>query len=102
LFSAAITILFSLTMIYGLQHFSAIETGYRIESEKQACDQLREENRQLRLSEAQLTEPGRIDKMARELGYAELQPGQMVHPNAGSDAGTPVVAQATPPPPAVQ
>jgi hypothetical protein len=86
-----------------LQHFSAIESGYRIESEKQVCDQLREENRQLRLSEAQLTQPGRIDKMARDLGYAEPQPGQMVQPNAASETGAPVMAQATPlPSPAVQ
>ncbi|MGA3344898.1 MAG: cell division protein FtsL [Terracidiphilus sp.] len=101
-FSMAITILFSLTMVYGLQHFSAIEKGYRIESEKQVREQLREENRQLRLSEAQLTQPERIDRMAREMGLAEPQPGQMVHPSAASDAGTPVMAQATPPPPAVR
>jgi cell division protein FtsL len=96
-FSMAVTILFSLTMAYGLQHFSAIEKGYRIESEKQVREQLREENRQLRLSEAQLTQPERIDKLAREMGLAEPQPGQMVHPTLGSDAGTPVMAQATPP-----
>ena len=102
-FSAAVTILFSLTMIYGLQHFSAIEKGYRIESEKQIREQLREENRQLRLSEAQLTQPGRIDRMAREMGLAEPQPGQMIHPSMGSDApGTPVMARVTPPPSAVQ
>ena len=35
IFSAAVTVLFSLIMVYGLQHFSAIESGYRIESEKQ-------------------------------------------------------------------
>jgi cell division protein FtsL len=98
LFSAAISILFLLTMVYGIQHFSAIESGYRIESEKQVRDQLREENRQLRLSEAQLTEPGRIDRMARELGFAEPQPGQIVQPSASYDAGTPVIAQAVPPP----
>lgn len=97
-FSAAITILFSLTMVYGLQHFSAIEKGYRIESEKQVREQLREENRQLRLSEAQLTQPERIDRMAREMGLAEPQPGQMINPSMGSDAGTPVMAKATPPP----
>jgi cell division protein FtsL len=96
LFSAAITILFSLTMLYGLQHFSAIESGYRVESEKQFREQLREENRQLRLSEAQLTDPVRIDRMARELGFAEPQPGQMVHPVAPSDASAPVLAQAVP------
>jgi cell division protein FtsL len=96
LFSAAITILFSLTMLYGLQHFSAIESGYRVESEKQFREQLREENRQLRLSEAQLTQPARIDKMARELGFAEPQPGQMVNPAAASEASAPVLAQVAP------
>jgi hypothetical protein len=100
-FSAALTVFFSLVMIYGLQHFSAIEGGYRVESEKQTVDQLREENRQLKLSEAQLTQPDRVDRLARELGLMEPQPGQVVHPNTGPnlgpDAGTPVMAQATPP-----
>ena len=96
LFSAACTLLLSLFMVYGLQHFSAIEGGYRIESEKQLRDNLREENRELRLTEAQLTQPGRIDKMARELGLAEPQPGQVVHPAAASDASAPALAQAVP------
>jgi cell division protein FtsL len=96
-FSAAVALLFSLVMVYGLQHFSAIESGYRVESEKQVLDQLREENRQLRLAEAQLTQPGRIDPMARELGLVEPQPGQVIHPNAGSEIGTPAIAQVTPP-----
>jgi cell division protein FtsL len=97
LFSAAVAVLFSLVMIYGLQHFYAIEGGYRVETEKQALDQLREENRQLRLTEAQLTQPGRIDSMARQLGLAEPQPGQVIHSNGRPDAGTPSIAQVTPP-----
>src|SRR5579863_276389 len=88
-FSAAAAVLFSLIMIYGLQHFSAIESSYRVETEKQVRDQLREENRQLRLAEAQLTEPNRIDGMARQLGLAEPAPGQVVHPGARPDAGAP-------------
>src|ERR1039458_1893227 len=40
LFSAAVAVLFSLVMIYGLQHFNAIEGGHHHESEKQAVDQL--------------------------------------------------------------
>jgi hypothetical protein len=80
-----------------LQHFSAIESGYRVESEKQIREQLREENRQLRLGEAQLTQPGRIDRMARELGLAEPQPGQMVHPAGAPDVSAPTLAQALPP-----
>jgi cell division protein FtsL len=102
IFSAALTILFSLVMVYGLQHFYAIESGYHVESEKQSLDQLREENRQLRLSEAELTQPGRIDAMARQLGLAEPQPGQVVHPSARPDQGAPALAQVIPPAPPVQ
>jgi cell division protein FtsL len=96
LFSAACTVLLSLFMVYGLQHFSAIEGGYRIESEKQQRDNLREENRKLRLTEAQLTEPGRIDKMAREQGLVDPQPGQVIHPPAALDSSAPSLAQAVP------
>ncbi len=99
IFIAALTLLFSLAMIYGLQHFSAIERSYRVEAEKQVRDQLREDNRQLRLSEAQLTEPGRIDGMARKLGMSEPHPGQVIHPTAPPDPATPTLAQATPPAP---
>jgi cell division protein FtsL len=91
-----VTVLFSLIMVYGLQHFSAIENSYRVESEKQIVEQLREENRQLRLSEAQLTQPARIDGMARQLGLAEPQPGQVIHPSAHLDANAPTLAQAAP------
>src|SRR6185437_13719123 len=95
IFGAALTVLFSLIMFYGLQHFYSIETSYRIESEKQVRDQLREENRQLRLSEAQLSRPGRIDGMARQLGLAEPQPGQVVHAAPRLENGAPVLAQNT-------
>ena len=47
-------LLFALIMVYGWQHFSAIEYGYRIESEKQQIELLNEQNRELRLTEAQL------------------------------------------------
>jgi cell division protein FtsL len=92
-FAAAVTVLFTLIMIYGLQHFSAIESSYSVEAEKQVRDQLREQNRQLRLAEAQLTEPSRIDGKARELGFAQPAPGQVVHPSAHPDAGAPALAQ---------
>lgn len=101
-FTAAITMLFSLIMIYGLQHFSAIERSYHVEAEKQVRDQLREENRQLRLTEAQLTQPARIDGMARQLGLTAPQPGQVVHPSARPDASAPALAQVTPPAPPAQ
>jgi cell division protein FtsL len=96
-FCAAVAVLFSLVMIYGLQHFSAIENGYRVESEKQIREQLVEDNRQLKLTEAQLSQPGRIDTMARQFGLAEPQPGQLVHAGAQADGGGPVIAQVNAP-----
>lgn len=96
-FGAAATVLLSLIMVYGLQHFYAIESSYRVESEKVMLEHLREQNRQLRLSEAELNQPARIDHIARQLGLAAPQPGQVVHPAASADTSGPVLAQATPP-----
>ena len=96
IFSAALTVLFSLVMVYGLQHFYAIESGYSVESEKQVLEQLREQNRQLRLSEAELTQPARIDTLAHQLGLGEPLPGQIVHPSDSPEAAASALAQAAP------
>ncbi|MFZ0305996.1 MAG: cell division protein FtsL [Terracidiphilus sp.] len=96
-FCAAVAVLFSLVMVYGLQHFYAIENSYRVESEKQALEQLREENRQLKLNEAELTQPGRIDGLAQQLGLMAPQPGQVVHPSVQGNSGAPTLAQVVPP-----
>jgi cell division protein FtsL len=95
-FSAVMSVLFVLVMVYVWQHFSAIEIGYHVEIQKQQVEQLREENRQLRLSEAQLTDPERIDKIAKQLGLDAPQPGQVIRPD-GSDVNAPVLAQASAP-----
>lgn len=98
IFSAALFMLFSLVMVYGLQHFSAIEGSYRLEAEKQLRNQLQEENRQLRLTEAELAQPARIDGLARQMGMTTPQPGQVVHAEMHPDLSAPVMAQVTPPP----
>jgi cell division protein FtsL len=92
-FTMVMTLLFALTMVYVWQHFSAIEVGYNVEAQKQSVEQLREQNRQLRLSEAQLSDPGRIDQIARQLGLSTPLPGQVVRPD-GSGGTAPVLAQA--------
>lgn len=92
-FTIVMTLLFSLTMVYVWQHFSAIEVGYSVEAQKQQVEHLREENRQLRLSEAQLSDPGRIDTIARQLGLKQPLPGQVVRPD-GWGGAAPVLAQA--------
>ena len=66
-FTVVMSVLFMLVMVYVWQHFSAIEVGYHVEVQKQQVDQMREQNRQLRLAQAQLTDPERIDTMAKQL-----------------------------------
>ena len=91
-FTLTMGVFFFLTMVYVWQHFSAIEVGYRVEAQKTRVEQLREQNRQLRLNEAQLSDPGRIDRIARQLGLDTPLPGQVVRPEG--DAGAqPVLAQ---------
>jgi len=101
-FACAMALLFGLIMIYGWQHLSSIEYGYRIESEKQQIQQLEEQNRQLRLTEAQLGDPERIDQMARQLGLTAPRPGQVVRPDATSDPNAPALAEVAPMLPAIR
>lgn len=93
-FTVVMSVLFALVMVYVWQHFSAIEMGYHVEAQKQQVEQLREENRQLRLNEAQLTDPGRIDRIAKQLGLDTPQPGQVVRPEGPNDPNAPVLALA--------
>jgi cell division protein FtsL len=91
------SVLFVLVMVYVWQHFRSIEVGYHVEVQKQQVLQLAEENRQLRLSEAQLSQPDRIDKIAKQLGLDAPQPGQVIRPDGASDPNAPVLAQANAP-----
>jgi cell division protein FtsL len=96
-FTLTMSVLFVLVMVYVWQHFSAIEIGYQVETQKQQVDQMLEQNRQLRLSEAQLSNPVRIDQIARaQLGLEAPAPGQIVRPD-GAGSNAPVLAQASTP-----
>lgn len=92
-FMFAMCCVFAFTMVYVWQHMSSIEVGYRVEAQKQQVEQMREANRQLRLTEAQLSDPGRIDHIAKQLGLDAPLPGQVVRPD-GSGSNVPVYAQA--------
>jgi cell division protein FtsL len=94
-FAYAMAFLLSLVLVYGWQHFSAIEYGYRMEAEKQTLAQMEEQNRELRLTQAQLADPARIDAMARNLGLTVPHPGQVVRPSAEGTGA--VMAEATAP-----
>jgi len=95
-FGLALCFLFLLVMGYALQHFRAIEYGYKIETLRAERDSLTETNRALRLEEASLRDPERIDLMARQLGMQSPQPGQVLRMDVDTDAATPVMASVTP------
>lgn len=95
-FGFALCCLFLLVMGYALQHFRAIEYGYKIEALRSQRDGLTEMNRALRLEESSLRDPERIDLMARKLGMQSPQPGQVLRMDTPSDVASPVMASISP------
>jgi cell division protein FtsL len=95
-FGIALACLFLLVMTYAWQHFKAIEYGYKIESLKIETDSLIEMNRALRLEDASLRDPERIDVMARRLGLQSPQAGQVMRLDGSVDSGAPVLASISP------
>ncbi|MGA7907621.1 MAG: cell division protein FtsL, partial [Candidatus Sulfotelmatobacter sp.] len=77
--------------------FKAIEYGYQIESTKRELNGLTEMNRALRLEDASLRDPERIDVIARRMGLEPPEPGQVIRmDSAAADSNGPVVASAEP------
>jgi len=96
-FGTALACLFLLVFTYAWQHFRAIEYGYQIESAKRELNNLTEMNRALRLEDASLRDPERIDVMARRMGLMPPEPGQVIRMDSSAvDAGAPVVASVEP------
>jgi hypothetical protein len=86
-FSAAVACLFLIAMFYAFQHFSSIEYGYKVEAQKHLREELIENNRALRLEEAALRDPERIDVLARQMGLEQPQAQQMQHLDADTQSG---------------
>jgi len=96
-FGSALAFLFLLVFTYTWQHFKAIEYGYQIESSKRDLSALTEMNHALRLEDASLRDPERIDLLARRMGLAPPAPGQVIRMDAtAADAQGPVIASAAP------
>jgi cell division protein FtsL len=94
MFLGTSVLLFLLVMVYAWQHLSSIECGYRVEQLRAQRDGLVEMNRALRLEEASLRDPQRIDLLARQMGLAAPQAGQLVRLDGGeTDPGAPVMAR---------
>jgi hypothetical protein len=94
-FGTALACLFLLVFTYAWQHFKAIEYGYQIESAKHQLTNLTEMNRALRLDEASLRDPERIDVIARRMGLVPPAPGQVIRMESSAAGETgPVMASA--------
>ena len=93
MFAVSVCLLFIMTMIYAWQHFSAIEYGYRIEAQRMQRDSLIEQNRTLRLEEASLRDPQRIDTLARRMGLQAPEAGQVMHMDPSNEPVGTVLAK---------
>jgi cell division protein FtsL len=96
-FAVALGCLFLLVMTFAWQHYKAIEYGYKIEAMKIQRDGLTEMNRALRLEDASLRDPWRIDNWAKQHGMQPPQAGQIIRMDSAiPDSGAPVMASVTP------
>jgi|SRR5215470_8589292 len=96
-FSIALACLCLLVLSYAWQHFKSVEYGYKVAELKSQHDGLVEVNRALRLEEASLREPGRIDTIAKQMGLVSPQPGQVLRlDTVERESGGPVMASAAP------
>jgi len=96
-FGTALACLFLLVFTYAWQHFKAIEYGYRIESAKRQLSDLTDMNHALRLEDASLRDPERIDMLARRMGLVPPVPGQVMRiDNSPAEGQGPVMASAAP------
>jgi cell division protein FtsL len=96
LFTATVVICFLMALVYLGQHCSSIEYGYRIEALRAQRDQAAEVNRTLRLEEATLKDPARINALASNMGMALPAVGQVerLGDTGARDSGAPVMARA--------
>jgi cell division protein FtsL len=71
---------FIFILVLAVAHFRCVRYGYQIERLKAQQADLAVWNRRLRLEQALLSDPQRIDRLARnDLGLAPPQPQQVVH-----------------------
>ncbi len=78
-------LVFIFGLLFAWQHFQCVRYGYEIEQLKTQRESLEEWNHQLRVEQASLADPQRIDQVARrELGLVPPGPRQLVQVGDGS------------------
>ncbi len=95
-FSIAAVFCCAMVLMYIGQHCRSVQCGYNIEAARITRSQLEDVNRTLKLEEASLKEPGRIDVLARQMGFALPAVGQVqrLDETSALDSGAPVMARA--------
>jgi cell division protein FtsL len=72
-------LVFLFVLLFAWQHFQCVRNGYQIEQLKAESAALEEQNHQLRLEQAALADPERIDTLARtRLGMVSPSPQQVI------------------------
>jgi cell division protein FtsL len=97
MFAISLAVLFFVVMVYAFQHLSSIEYGYKIEAQKKQREELIDANRALRLEEATLRDPERIDVLARRMGLEAPKANQMQHFDNSAAPVSPMLASVTEP-----
>ncbi len=91
-------LVFLFVFLIARQHFQCVRYGYQIEESKTQRAALEEWNHQLRLEQASLADPQRIDTLARQkLGLAPPDPQQVIRMDGarrdGAGLGGPELAR---------
>jgi cell division protein FtsL len=71
-------LLFSVLMLFTMEHFQSLEARYQIESLKTQSAQLEESNARLRRDQADLTKPQRLEKLAIQYGMVRASAQQVI------------------------
>jgi cell division protein FtsL len=83
-------LVFLFVLMFAWQHFQCVRYGYQVEQVKAEYTLLEEQNHQLRLEQAALVDPQRIDTLARnQLGMVSPGPQQVIRvggPESGASA----------------
>src|SRR5579863_7997494 len=79
-------VVFVFVFMFAWQHFQCVRFGYQIEQLKTQQAALDEWNHQLRLEHASLSDPQRIDTLARHTGLASPSPDQIIRVTRSGEA----------------
>ena len=76
-------LVFLLVLLVSWQHLQCVQDGYEIESLKTERAKLQEWNHQLKLSQAELSDPQRISALAGNFGMVPPSPNQVIQWGGG-------------------